>query len=72
MKNDTHVSRATEIADKIINTFAHSWKKRRELAKVQVELKLPTHSLVTVSAFINICKHISVLVLVLVIVPLKW
>ena len=68
MKNDTRVSRATDVAHKIVNTFAHSWKKRRELAKVQVELKLPTHSLVTVS----ICNHISMLVLVLVIVPLKW
>ena len=53
MKNETHIFRATDVAaHKIANTFAHSWKKRRELAKVQFELKLPTHSLVTVSTYI--------------------
>ena len=54
MKNDTRITRAVEVAHKMINTFAHSWKKRRDLAKAQVELKLPTHSLITVC---NVCRH---------------
>ena len=54
MKNDTCITQAVEVAHKIINTFAHSCKKCRDLAKVQVELKLPTHSLITVC---NVCRH---------------
>ena len=56
MKDDTRVSRAVNVVHKIINTFTHSWKKRRELAKAQVELKLPTHSLVTVCKYV--CMHL--------------
>ena len=48
-KNDSRVTRAIDIAHKIINAFAHSWKKKRDLTKLQVELKLPSHSLITVS-----------------------
>ena len=47
-KNDCRVTRAIDIAHKIINAFAHSWKKKRDLTKLQVELKLPSHSLITV------------------------
>ena len=49
MKSDSHVTRATDIAHKIINTFAHSWKKKRDLTLAQIEMKLPSHSLITVS-----------------------
>ena len=49
MKGDSRITRAIDIAYKIINTFAHSWKKKRDLTQVQIEMKLPTHSLITVS-----------------------
>jgi len=46
MKDDW-VVHAIGVAHKIINTFAHSWKKKRELMKVQTEMELLHHSLVT-------------------------
>ena len=49
MKSDNRVTRAIGIAHKIINAFAHSWKKKRDLTQLQVEMKLPSHSLITVS-----------------------
>ena len=49
MKGDSRITRAIDIAHKIINTFAHSWKKKRDLTQVQIEIKLPTHLLITVS-----------------------
>ena len=49
MKCDSRITRAIDISHKIINTFAHSWKKKRDLTQLQVELNLPSHSLVTVS-----------------------
>ena len=47
MKEDDHISRAIGIAHKIVGAFAHSWKKKRDLIKVQTEMDLPHHSLVT-------------------------
>lgn len=49
MKSDNRVTRAIDIAHKIINTFAHSWKKKRDLTQLQIEMNLPNHSLITVS-----------------------
>ena len=47
MKDDDHISSAIGIAHKIVGAFAHSWKKKRDLIKVQTEMDLPHHSLVT-------------------------
>ena len=47
MKDDDRITRAVGVAHKIINTFAHSWKKKRELMKLQTEMDLPRHSLIT-------------------------
>ena len=33
-KNNTCVTRAIDIADKIVNAFARSWKKKRFLTKL--------------------------------------
>ena len=49
MKGDSQITRAIDISHKIINTFSHSWKKKRDLTQLQVDLNLPSHSLVTVS-----------------------
>ena len=38
---------AVGIAHKLVGAFAHSWKKKRNLIKVQSEMDLPHHSLVT-------------------------
>ena len=56
-KNDNRISRAFGICRKIVCTFSHSWKKKRELTKVQADLKIPNHSLVTVSTMLHThCK----------------
>ena len=47
IKDDPRVSRATGVCRKIVCTFSHGWKKRRDLAKFQLEHGLPQHSLVT-------------------------
>ena len=41
---DDRISRAIGIAYKIVGAFAHirSWKKKRDLIKVQTEMDLPT------------------------------
>ena len=41
--------RALAVCRTINGMFSHSWRRRRELQKAQVELGLPHHSLVTVS-----------------------
>lgn len=46
IKDDPRVTRATGVCRKIVCAFSHSWKKRRDLAKLQVELNLPQHSLI--------------------------
>jgi len=56
-KSDNRIYRAFGICRKIVGTFSHSWKKRRELTKVQADLNLPNHSLVTVSTILHThCK----------------
>ena len=47
MKDDDQITHAIGITHKIISTFAHSWKKKRELMKLQTEMDLPCHSLIT-------------------------
>ena len=44
---DDQVSGAIGIAHRIVGAYAHSWKKKRDLIKVQTEMDLPHHSLVT-------------------------
>ena len=43
---DSRVPRANEICHKIVNTFFHSGKKRRDLTQVQTSLNLLKHTLV--------------------------
>ena len=49
IQNDGRCSRAIGVARKIVSSFSLSWKRRRDLTKAQINLKLPQHSLVTVS-----------------------
>ena len=46
-KNDRKVDRALGVCKKLVSTFSHSWKKKREMRKIQEELGLPRHCLVT-------------------------
>ena len=46
---DPRIDRATGICKKVVSSFSHSWKRRRELAAVQAELGLPVHQLITES-----------------------
>ena len=46
-KNDRKVDRALGVCKKLVSTFSHSWKKKREMRKIQEELGLPQHCLVT-------------------------
>jgi len=48
IKDDDRISCAIGIAHEIVGAFAHSWKKKRDLKKVQTEINLPQHSLVRV------------------------
>ena len=48
-KNEDRVTRATALARKIVSSFSCSWKRRRDLLKVQAEKDLPQHSLIAVS-----------------------
>ena len=50
LKNEARVNRALGVCRKIVTGFSHSWKRKQELAKAQMELNLPTHSLVLVSS----------------------
>ena len=47
MKDDRRVARAFGVCRKLVELFAHSWKKKRELCEAQLQLKLPNHSLVS-------------------------
>lgn len=40
--------RAFAVCRAVNTAFSHSWLRRRELQKAQVEMKLPEHSLITV------------------------
>ena len=46
IKDDSRISRAIGITRKLITSFSHSWKKRRELTKIQTDLGIPHHSLI--------------------------
>ena len=46
LKNDNRVTRALGIACSIVSAFSTSWKRRRDLIKVQIEKKLPQHMLI--------------------------
>ena len=48
-KDDARTTKALGVCRKLVGTFSHSWKKKRELVKAQVDLEIPQHSLVTVS-----------------------
>ena len=48
--NDKRVTRAISLCKKIVSCFSYSWKKRRQLAEVQIQLGLPSHQLITESA----------------------
>jgi len=48
LKDDSQLSRARGICKKIVSSFSYNWKKKSELSKVQPEMNLPQHSLITV------------------------
>ncbi|XP_059371308.1 E3 SUMO-protein ligase ZBED1-like [Carassius carassius] len=48
--NDKRVTRAISLCKRIVSCFSYSWKKRRHLAEVQIQLGLPSHQLITESA----------------------
>lgn len=43
-------SRAMGLCHSLVTAFSHSWLKRRDLAKTQVELGIPQHCLILVSS----------------------
>ncbi|XDV29425.1 hypothetical protein PO909_032555 [Leuciscus waleckii] len=44
------VTDAISLCNKVVSSFSYSWRKRRELAEVQIQLGLPAHQLITESA----------------------
>lgn len=46
IKEERRISRALGVCRKLVGTFSHSWKKKRELGEVLERLNLPNHSLV--------------------------
>ncbi|XP_074551526.1 E3 SUMO-protein ligase ZBED1-like [Halichoeres trimaculatus] len=48
--SDKRVTRAISLCKRIVSCFSYSWKKRRHLAEVQIQLGLPSHQLITESA----------------------
>ncbi|CAI5637539.1 unnamed protein product, partial [Oreochromis niloticus] len=44
---DHRIERAVGVCKQVVSTFSFSWKKRKELKKAQIDLKLPDHSLKT-------------------------
>ncbi len=48
--DDNRITRAISLCKKVVSSFSYSWKKRRELAEVQIQLGLPAHQLITESA----------------------
>ncbi len=49
MGKDKRVERAVGLCKKVVAAFSFSWKKKRDLATAQLELKLPRHKMVTES-----------------------
>ncbi|XP_065899760.1 E3 SUMO-protein ligase ZBED1-like [Dysidea avara] len=47
IKDDSRVQRALSICRKIVTSFSHSWKKKRDLSEAQATLEFPQHSLVS-------------------------
>ena len=47
LKDEPRVARAVGICKKVVQHFAHNWKQRRCLTKVQITKQLPQHTLVT-------------------------
>lgn len=48
--DDARVTRAISLCKRVVSSFSYSWKKRRELGEVQIQLGLPGHQLTTESA----------------------
>ena len=48
--DDHRITRCIALCKKMVSSFSYSWKRRRELAEVQIQLGLPTHQLITESA----------------------
>lgn len=59
IKGDARVSRALGVARKIVTTFSHSWKKKRDMKELQGAMDIPKHSLVTVSIICTCIIHIE-------------
>ena len=49
VKGDQRITRALSLSRKIVSSFSTSWKRKRDLKRVQEEKKLPQHALITVS-----------------------
>ena len=49
--SDPRIDRAVEICKKLVSSFFYSWRRKKELAQAQTELKLPEHALKTDRAF---------------------
>lgn len=48
--DDARITQAISLCKKIVSSLSYSWKKRRELAEVQMQLGLPGHQLITEAA----------------------
>ena len=48
LKDDPRLSRAVGVCKKIALAFSSSCKKKSELSRVQTEMELPQHSLITI------------------------
>ncbi|KAF0042654.1 hypothetical protein F2P81_006186 [Scophthalmus maximus] len=48
--NDTRITRAISLCNRVVSSFSYSWKKRRELAEVQMQLGVPGHQLIPEAA----------------------
>nr|XP_023693148.1 zinc finger BED domain-containing protein 1-like isoform X2 [Paramormyrops kingsleyae] len=48
--DDSRITRAISLCKKVVSSFSYSWRKRRELGEVQIQLGLPAHQLITESA----------------------
>jgi len=47
MKDEVWITRAFGVCCKLVELFAHSWKKCMNLSEARVQLKLSNHSLVS-------------------------
>nr|XP_054594508.1 E3 SUMO-protein ligase ZBED1-like [Nothobranchius furzeri] len=48
--DDAQATRAISVCKRVVSCFSYSWKKRKALADVQIQLGLPGHQLITESA----------------------